>query len=110
MLSTKLRRATDNEFIPVHLGGLALMVRGQIRVRPTSSESATSDSGAGAKQVGPGVTVNCASLQDAQQCMEFAARNGLLLSVFNGKSESGTPPACDGGMAVDLSAVRFNAQ
>jgi hypothetical protein len=104
MFTTKLRRATDKQFVQVQLAGLAMLIRGQLQLVSASS----GPEGSGVKnQGGPAVIVNCVSLQDAQECMAFAARNGVLISVFNGKSEDGTLPAYDGCMAVDLSAVKF---
>lgn len=104
MFTTKLRRATDRQFVQVQLAGLAMLVRGRLQVVSTSSESGE---GGTENQPGPAVIVNCLSLQDAQECMAFAAHNGVLLSVFNGKSEDGKLPAYDGCLAVDLSTVKL---
>lgn len=104
MFTTKLRRATDKQFVQVQLAGLAMLVRGRLQVVSPSRESGESGT---ESQRGPAVIVNCMSLQDAQECIAFAARNGVLLSVFNGKSEDGKLPAYDGCMAVDLSAVKL---
>lgn len=106
MLTTTLRRATDNQCVPVHLGGLALMVRGRLELTREATNAAVSDASDSENSGGPAVIVNCASLEDAQQCMEFATRNDLLLWVFNGNGKDADPAVCKGGMAVDLSSVR----
>ena len=54
---------------------------------------------------GPAVIVRCADRRDAMQCLEFAARHGLLVTMTNDRRDPRSWNGCDQGMAVDLSAM-----
>lgn len=99
MLTSSLRRITDNQLVPTSLAGLAMQVRGELRVMPGNDTETNElpDSGRG-----PAVIVRCRALQDAEECLKFATRQGLLISLYNGKDFA----HCDHGIAVDISQLQ----
>jgi hypothetical protein len=98
MLTSSLRRITDNQLGPTSLAALAMQVRGELRINGEDAD--TSDS-----NEGPAVVVRCRDLQDAEQCLKFAARQGLLISLYNGDDFSRGSAHCDHGIAVDISQL-----
>lgn len=97
MLTSSLRRITDNQLVPTSLAGLAMQVRGELRVMNEGNANS-----AGPKDSGPAVIVRCRALQDAEECLKFATRQGLLISLYNGDDVA----HCDHGIAVDISQLQ----
>ncbi len=104
MMELHLRSVDGDRLVPVNLGGLALSVRGELSFKE----------GAGAMQDkirtidgnrGPAVIVRCADRRDAMQCLEFAARHGLLVTMTNDRRDPRSWDGCDQGIAVDISAL-----
>ena len=104
MMEIHLRSADGDRLVPVNLGGLALLVRGELSFTDESEptpEKVRAIDGEG----GPAVIVRCADRRDALQCLEFAGRHGLLVTMTNNRREPRSWDGCDQGMAVDLSAL-----
>lgn len=97
MLTSSLRRITDNQLVSTSLAGLAMQVRGELRVMNEGDAPS-----AGPEDSGPAVIVRCRALQDAEECLKFATRQGLLISLYNGKDFA----HCDHGIAVDISQLQ----
>lgn len=97
MLTSSLRRITDNQLVPTNLAGLAMQVRGELRVMNGGDAGS-----AGSDDTGPAVIVRCRALQDAEECLKFATRQGLLISLYNGNDVA----QCDHGIAVDISRLQ----
>ncbi|MCC5857126.1 MAG: hypothetical protein JJT90_03155 [Ectothiorhodospiraceae bacterium] len=94
-----IRRLADNSLIPVNIGALAIQIRGDIQIPNGGGTGET-----GAQPVNgssPAVVIRCADRDDVLQCLDFASRQGLLLSMHNGPDETGWSK-CDHGIAVDL--------
>lgn len=100
MLTPVLRRIADNQLAPVSLAGLAMQIRGEMRV--LTDEPARKPP---RKPGGPAVIIHCRDLQDAEACIRFATRQGLLIALSNGGSSSRGATDCDHGIAVDLSGI-----
>jgi|GEM_PF-7008670 len=99
MLKTKLKSTNGNQLIPVNLAGLAMQLRGDIRV--------VNGTGGRGVNSGPAVFVQCEVMRDAQKCLEFATQNQVLIHIFNSND---LPPGnghCEQGISVDLR--RLNA-
>lgn len=101
MLMPHLRRIDDNRLVPTSLAGLAMQVRGEVHMFREDAGQISDDHGHG-----PAVIIRCREIQDAQACMQFATRRGLLICLSNG-SDSFRGADCDRGIAVDLSRIRF---
>ncbi|MDB5946382.1 MAG: ygaK, partial [Ramlibacter sp.] len=54
----------------------------------------------------PGLIARCADVADVIACVNFARENKLLLAVRGGGHNGGGLGVCDGGMVIDLSALR----
>lgn len=54
----------------------------------------------------PGLVVRCMMAEDVQQAVRFAAEHGLLLAVRGGGHNIAGNAVCDGGLLIDLSAMR----
>ncbi len=90
MLEVDVRRVVDGGLVRVNLAGLAMSVRGRF-IFPTAGSR------------GPVLVVQCADVQDAMECLDFALRKGVLVSMCNAQDTGDAWGACDGGIAVDLS-------
>ncbi|WP_448207365.1 FAD-binding oxidoreductase [Azospirillum sp. sgz302134] len=55
----------------------------------------------------PGLIVRCAGAADVMRAVRFARENGLLVSVRGGGHNIAGNALCDGGVLIDLSAMRF---
>lgn len=55
----------------------------------------------------PGLIVRCAGAADVMQAVRFARENGLLVSVRGGGHNIAGNALCDGGVLIDLSAMRY---
>ncbi|WP_052571483.1 FAD-binding oxidoreductase [Geothrix fermentans] len=54
----------------------------------------------------PGLIARCTGTADAAQAVRFARRHGLLLSVRGGGHNIAGLAVCEGGLMIDLSAMR----
>ena len=54
----------------------------------------------------PAVIARCAGAADVIQCVRFAREHDLILSVRGGGHSVAGKAACDGGVMVDLSAMK----
>jgi FAD/FMN-containing dehydrogenase len=54
----------------------------------------------------PALVARCACADDIIACVNFARRNDLLVSVRGGGHNAGGLGVCDGGLVIDLSALR----
>ncbi len=54
----------------------------------------------------PAVVVHCRGVADVVACVRFAADHGLLLAVRGGGHNVAGFGTCDGGLVIDLSAMR----
>lgn len=98
MLTTTLRSTNGNQLIPVNLAGLAMQLRGDIRVvKGTGGRGVNS---------GPAVFVQCEELRDAHRCLEFATRHQVLIHLFNSSDLSPGNGHCEQGIAVDLRRLK----
>lgn len=98
MLTTTLKSTNGNQLIPVNLAGLAMQLRGDIRV--------VNGTGGRGVNSGPAVFIQCEELRDAQKCLEFATQHQVLIHLFN---SSDLPPGnghCEQGIAVDLRRLK----
>ncbi|QIT54543.1 hypothetical protein HC341_04505 [Aquisalimonas sp. 2447] len=104
MMELHLRSVDGDRLVPVNLGGLALSVRGELSFQketgamPDKIRTIDGDRG-------PAVIVRCADRRDAMQCLEFAARHGLLVTMTNDRRDPRSWDGCAQGIAVDLSAM-----
>jgi len=55
----------------------------------------------------PGLIVRCAGAADVMQAVRFARENGLLVSVRGGGHNIAGNALCDGGVLIDLGAMRY---
>jgi FAD/FMN-containing dehydrogenase len=55
----------------------------------------------------PGLILRCAGAADAMHAVRFARDHGLLVSVRGGGHNIAGNALCDGGMLIDMSAIRF---
>ncbi|AIB12181.1 FAD-linked oxidase [Azospirillum argentinense] len=55
----------------------------------------------------PGLIARCAGAADVMQAVRFARENGLLVSVRGGGHNIAGNSLCDGGLLIDLGALRF---
>jgi FAD/FMN-containing dehydrogenase len=54
----------------------------------------------------PGLVVKCVGVADITACINFARENNLLLSIRGGGHNIAGLAVCDGGMMIDMSAMR----
>lgn len=54
----------------------------------------------------PGLIVRCLGVADVVEAVKFAASNGILVAVRGGGHNVAGRALCDGGMVIDLSAMR----
>src|SRR5712691_3585476 len=54
----------------------------------------------------PAVVVRCANVGDVMACVNYARENGLDLAVRGGAHSVPGFGTCDGGLVIDLSAMR----
>lgn len=54
----------------------------------------------------PGLVARCRRAEDVQKAVRFAGEHGLLLAVRGGGHNIAGNAACDGGVMIDLSAMR----
>lgn len=104
MMDVHVRCAEGDRLVPVNLGGLALSLRGELSYRGGQSPMAQKIRAIDGES-GPSVVVRCADRSDALQCLEFAARNGLLVTMTNDRRHPESWDGCQQGIAVDLSAL-----
>lgn len=57
-------------------------------------------------QRNPALIARCACVEDVVCCVDFARRNGLLVSVRGGGHNAGGLGVCEGGLVIDLSRMR----
>ena len=55
----------------------------------------------------PAVIARCADVADVITSVDFARKNGVVLSVRGGGHNAAGLGVCDGGLVVDLSAIRY---
>src|SRR6516165_4732370 len=55
----------------------------------------------------PRLIVRCADVADVIACVDFARDNGILLAVRGGGHNAAGLGVVDGGLVVDLSAIRY---
>ncbi|MEO8721371.1 MAG: FAD-binding oxidoreductase [Ginsengibacter sp.] len=55
----------------------------------------------------PGMIVRCADVADVVETVNFARENHLLVAVRGGGHNGGGLGVCEGGLVIDLSAIRF---
>ncbi len=105
MMEVQLRSNEGDRLVSVNLGGLALSVRGELAYGQDANSPMAQKIRAIDGERGPAVIVRCADRRDALQCLEFAERFGLLVTMTNDRSNPGAWDGCDRGIAVDLSAL-----
>ncbi len=98
MFDVTIRRSTDSSLIPVNIAALAVQVSGDLQV-PDQESRINGHARA------PAVIVRCANVDDALQCLDFASRLGLLISMHNSHQNPSEWSDCDNGIAVDLSGL-----
>src|ERR1700678_2193658 len=54
----------------------------------------------------PAIIARCANEQDVVRSIEFARRNELLTAIRSGGHSFAGHGVCDGGMVIDLSAMK----
>src|SRR5262249_9128289 len=55
----------------------------------------------------PSLIARCADVADVIASVNFARKNGVVLSVRGGGHNAAGLGVCDGGLVVDLSAMRY---
>lgn len=98
MLELNIRRSADNSLVPVNIASLAIQVSGDVRF--PAEEGGRSVNGNC-----PAVVIRCATVDDALQCLDFATRKGLLISMHNRQADPADWSDCDQGIAVDLGGL-----
>src|SRR5262249_38978115 len=54
----------------------------------------------------PGLIVRCADAEDVKHCVDFARSENVLLAVRGGGHSFAGYSVCDGGLVIDLSAMK----
>ena len=110
MFKIRLRRLSDDALVPVSIASLTMGIRGDISVAQADTAETSSQNGNDVIGHGPALVVRCLDRQDVLQCVDFAARHGLVIAMHNRQDQPAAWSGCEQGIAVDLGALASQAR